>query len=135
MIGTILNAAGILAGGVVGLTRPRLLGLGAESYIKVVLGALTVFYGLRLTWASLSGSFLDVLKQLAVVILSLSLGKLAGRGLRLQKMSNRLGQRARERITTARADDPERFSAGFKTCAALFCAAPLGIVGSVQEGL
>jgi uncharacterized membrane protein YqgA involved in biofilm formation len=50
-------------------------------------------------------------------------------------MSNRLGQRAKESIDSVKADDPERFSKGFKTCTALFCAAPLGILGSTQEGL
>jgi len=135
MIGTILNAAGILIGGIVGLSRRRPLGVPTESYFKVVLGAFTVFYGLRLTWVSISGSFLGILKQLFVVILALILGKLAGRALHLQKISNRVGRRARDTISAAKPQDPEGFSKGFQTCAALFCAAPLGILGSVQEGL
>jgi uncharacterized membrane protein YqgA involved in biofilm formation len=135
MIGTILNAAGILIGGMVGLTRRKPLSLASESYFRVVLGAFTVFYGLRLTWVSISGSFLEILKQLTIVVLALIFGKLIGRGLSLQKMSNKIGQRAREVMNSARPDDPERFSKGFRTCAALFCAAPLGILGSTQEGL
>src|SRR5258708_5090308 len=128
MIGTILNVAGILFGGIFGLARRKPLSQASEANFKVLLGAFTIFYGLRLTWVSLSGSFFEVLKQLVIIVLSLSLGKLAGRCLHLQKMSNRLGQRARERITAARVDDPESFSKGFTTCAALFCAAPLGIL-------
>lgn len=135
MIGTFLNVAGILVGGLMGLTRRKPLGPATESYFKVVLGALTVFYGLRLTWVSISGSAFEVLKQLTIVVVALGLGRLAGRGLRLQRMSNRVGQSARARISDARPDDPERFGKGFQTCAALFCAAPLGILGSVQEGL
>ena len=50
-------------------------------------------------------------------------------------MSNRLGRGARERIAAAKPGDPRRLSEGFKTCAALFCAAPLAILGSVQDGL
>ena len=50
MIGTALNAAGILIGGLVGLTRRKPLAPVNESCFKVVLGVLTVFYGLRLTW-------------------------------------------------------------------------------------
>jgi uncharacterized membrane protein YqgA involved in biofilm formation len=50
-------------------------------------------------------------------------------------MSNRLGRDARERISTASPDDPGSLSAGFKVCAAIFCAAPLGIAGAVQDGL
>lgn len=135
MIGSILNAAGILIGGIVGLSRRKPLEVHTESYFKVVLGALTVFYGLRLTWVSISGSFFEILKQLFIVILALILGKLAGRALHLQKISNRVGRRARDTISAAKPEDPDRFSKGFQTCAALFCAAPLGILGSVQEGL
>lgn len=135
MIGTILNVAGILVGGIIGLSRRKSLTPASESAFKVILGAFTVFYGLRLTWVSISGSFYEVLKQLLIVLLAMSLGKLAGRLLHLQKLSNRLGQYARNRIATARPDDPERLSNGFLTCAALFCAAPLGVLGAVQEGL
>ena len=135
MIGTILNVAGILLGGTVGLVRRKPLAPASEAYFKVVLAAFTVFYGLRLTWQSLSGSWGEVLKQFLIVILSLSLGKLLGRALRLQKMSNRLGQRARERLSSVTPQDPHRGGKGFRTCAALFCAAPLGILGCTQDGL
>ena len=135
MIGTILNAAGILIGGVFGLTRRKPLSPATEALFKVTLGAFTVFYGLRLTWASLNGSWLQMLKQLLIAVLALMIGKLAGRLLRLQKTSNRLGQAARVRLAAANPNDPRRVSDGFKTCAALFCAAPLGILGAVQDGL
>src|SRR5262245_23574775 len=135
MIGTILNVAGILIGGIIGLTRSKPLSPAVQSFFKVTLGALAVFYGLRLTWISLSGSFLHVLKQLFIAILAMMLGKLAGRLLRLQKLSNHLGEVARERISAARPGEPRRFSEGFKTCAALFCAAPLAILGAVHDGL
>jgi len=133
--GTVLNVVGILIGGLIGLTRQKPLPPAAESFFKVALGAFTVFYGLRLTWLSLSGSFGQVMKQLLIAVLALMLGKITGRLLRLQKMSNRLGQAARERIAAAGSASPHRLSDGFKTCTALFCAAPLAILGSVQDGL
>jgi uncharacterized protein len=133
--GTVLNVAGILIGGLIGLTREKPLPPTAESFFKVTLGAFTVFYGLRLTWLSLNGSFGQAMKQLLIAVLALMLGKITGRLLRLQKMSNRLGQAARERIARAGSGGPSRLSDGFKTCAALFCAAPLAILGAVQDGL
>ena len=135
MIGTALNVAGILVGGLAGLARRKPLPPTSESFFKVTLGAFTVFYGLRLTWVSVNGSFLQILKQLTIAVLALMLGKVTGRLLRLQKMSNRLGRQARERIAAAKPDDPSQLSEGFKTCAALFCAAPLAILGSVPDGL
>jgi len=135
MIGTILNAAGILIGGTVGLSRRKPLSAAGESYFRVILGAFTVFYGLRLTWESISGTSLESLKQLTIVILAMTLGKLIGRGLSLQKISNHIGRRARDIMNSTQPDDPQRFGKGFKMCAALFCAAPLGILGSTQDGL
>ncbi|MGD0259772.1 MAG: DUF554 family protein [Verrucomicrobiota bacterium] len=135
MIGTALNVAGILVGGLVGLARRQPLSPAQESFVKVALGAFTVFYGLQLTWISLNGSFPQILKQLLIAVLALMLGKMTGRLLRLQKMSNRLGRDARERIAAAKPAGPRQLSEGFKTCAALFCAAPLAILGSVQDGL
>jgi uncharacterized membrane protein YqgA involved in biofilm formation len=135
MIGTALNVAGILIGGLVGLTRRKPLSPVNESFLKVTLGVFTVFYGLRLTWISVNGTFLQISKQLLIAVLALVLGKMAGQLLHLQKMSNSLGRQARERMSASKPADPRQLSEGFKTCAALFCAAPLAVLGSVQDGL
>ncbi len=137
MVGTVLNVAGILIGGVVGLVRRKPLSAGNESFFKVALGVFTVWFGLRLTWLSAkvtwqspAGSFVLVLKLLLVIVVALMVGKLTGHFLRLQKLSNKLGRDARELMSGAGG-----FSAGVKACSALFCAAPLGIIGAVVEGL
>ena len=131
MLGTFLNAVGILVGGVIGLIRRKPLSPATESYFKVTLAAITVFYGLRLVWLSINGSFLQVLKQLFIVIVSLMVGKVFGGLMHLQRVSNRLGQYARQEIQIAKPNPNQ----GFKVCAALFCAAPLGLLGALQEGL
>jgi len=135
MIGTAINVAGILAGGITGLIRGNQLSPAQESFCKVMLGAFTVFYGLRLTWMSLSGSVLHVLAQLGIAVLALTAGKLVGRLLGLQNFSNRLGRKASETIAAAAGNKKPRGSDGFKVCASLFCAAPLGVLGAVQDGL
>lgn len=135
MIGTALNVAGILAGGIAGLVRRQGLSAAQESLFKVLLGAFTVFYGLRLTWLSVWGSVLQVLGQLGVAILALMAGKLVGRLLLLQDFSNRLGRQASESIAAATKSEQRRGSDGFKVCASLFCAAPLGILGAIQDGV
>ena len=145
MIGTLVNVAGIIAGGVLGLVRPRGLSAANESFFKVVLGALAVFFGLRLTWASLNGPFLAILKQLTVVILALMLGRVTGRLLRLQQFSNRIGKSAGERIASAQPDHPKRIAEGFKTSiiasvrrdekrAALVLTRPLRLLGREPKG-
>ena len=135
LIGTLLNVAGILLGGTFGLIRRKPLSVAQESWFKVALGAFTVFYGLRLTWSSISGSFGQFLKHLLITVIALMLGKMTGRLLGLQKTSNRLGQKAKTMITIATKSDHPNPADGFKTCALLYCAAPLGILGSVSDGL
>lgn len=135
MLGTILNVAAIVIGGMAGLIIKKQPSAGTQSYLKVVLGAFAVYFGLRLTWLSVNGSFGHVLKQIGIVILSLSLGSLTGKLLRLQKASNRIGQLTREKMGKATQENPERFSDGFIVCSLLFCAAPLGILGAIHNGL
>ena len=135
MVGTIINAVTILVGGVAGLTAKRQLSPSRQAALKVLLGAFAVYVGLGATWQHLNGSFGQVLKQLAVVVFALMLGNLSGKGLRLQKSLNRLGQYAKQRIpnTTPANRAPSRD--GFVVCSILFCLTPLALLGSLEDGL
>jgi len=133
--GAILNAAGIVAGGLFGLTRRTPLAPQTQAFFKLALGVLTIFYGLRLAWLSIGGNFPHVLKQIAIAFLAVMVGKLAGQWLRFQKASNWLGKFACGLIERTKPDDPQRFTNGLNACAILFCASPLGILGAVQDGL
>jgi uncharacterized protein len=133
--GAILNAIAILGGGIWGMLRPQPLSAQTQAFCKLMLGALAIFFGLRLVWLSIGGTFWGTCKQLLIAMLAVLLGNLLGKGLRLQKLSNRLGQAARKLIESARPNSPHRFSNGLNTCAILFCAAPLGWVGAVTDAL
>jgi hypothetical protein len=135
MTGTILNAAGILIGSILGMALKQPLTAVTQQTWKLALGALTMFVGLRLTWISVGGGFLSVGRQLTIALLAMILGRLAGRGLRLQQGSNRLGQFAKDRIPSGDRPARHRRSDGFLVCAVLFCVTPLGLLGAVQDGL
>ena len=135
MIGTILNAAGILIGGLVGVVTSRQIAPIHQSILKAILGILVVYLGLSMTWDAMNGSFLHRMKQLAIVILALMLGRIIGRTLRLQKTLNRLGQIAKEKFSSAKPGDSNRLSEGFITCTLLFCVGPMALLGAVQDGL
>jgi len=135
MIGTFLNVIGILIGGGVGLMKSRVLPTALEAYLKILLAVFTVFYGLRLSWLSFGGSAGQILKQGLILILALILGKMVGRLLHLQRLSNRLGRAAHDRLVAGQAGAEGRVSAAFKTSAVLYCVAPLGIIGAVIEGI
>jgi uncharacterized membrane protein YqgA involved in biofilm formation len=135
MVGTIINAAAILIGGVVGLSAKGQMTLAHQTALKILLGAFTVYAGLSATWDGLNGRVLHVLKQLGIVLLALMLGNLTGKLLRIQKTLNQLGQYAKQNISRATPDHSSRFSEGFTTCSILFCVTPIAVLGSLQDGL
>ncbi len=134
MIGVGINAIGIVVGGIVGLTRKKPLTAENESFFKVAMGAAAVFLGLQLTWQNLNGRVGVFFKQLLIVLVSMSLGKLIGKLFHLQKISNSIGKYATAKMTIARSAQ-KNFSEGLVVVALLSCANPLAIFASVQEGL
>jgi len=133
MIGPLINSAGIVVGGVCALAMKKPVPNRFQLATKIALGVYTVWFGLQMTWKSLSGTMGQVLKQLCIVLLAMALGKLAGRALRLQNFSNSIGRHAARSMS----DESRRknFSEGFLVATALFCIGPLAVLASVQEGL
>ena len=134
-VGTILNAIGIIVGGMLGLLLSRQMAPATQLALKGGLGILVIYVGLSTTWASLGGGFGSVIKQLFIVILALTFGRITGRLLHIQKSLNRLGKYAKERFTKAATDPSNRWSEGFVTCTILYCVGPMAILGSIQDGL
>jgi len=132
--GAFINALGILIGGLMGLAMLHPLSLRTQVFFRSVLGAATVLCGLQLVWLGVSGSFLAVMQQIGVAGLSVVIGFWTGRWLRLQKLSNRLGRYAGSLVTSAQTGAPRK-AGGFTACTILFCAAPLGLLGAVADGL
>jgi len=86
-------------------------------------------------WLSLGGTFMAVLKQILIALAAVTMGFWVGKLLRLQKWSNRLGRHAGNVIASAQAATARKGGEGFAACAVLFCAAPLGWLGAVTDGL
>ncbi len=133
MTGALINALGIIAGGAWGLAaRKQIPGHYALS-LKILLGVFTMWFGIKLSWANINGSFRQVVKELAIVLLAMMLGKLTGKLLRLQKFSNAIGRSATEALTKPSPDN--KFNQGFLLATGLFCIGPLALLASAQEGL
>ena len=135
MIGAFLNAFGILAGALFGLTARAPLSARAQNFFKVALGLFTVFFGLKLVVDNLQGNFISALKQLGFGMLAVLLGFWLGKLLRLQKLSNRIGRHAGTLLAAAQKNPPGQAADGALAGTILFCAAPLGILGAVADGL
>ena len=135
MTGAFFNALGILFGGLFGLALRQPLSLRAQIFLRSALGAFTVYSGLCLVWLGINGTFLSALKQICIALLALTVGGLLGKLFGLQKISNHLGRYAGNILAAGQSGPPRRVSAGFSACAVLFCAAPLGLIGAVADGL
>ena len=135
MTGAFLNALGILIGALLGLAMPKPLSVRTQVFFRSALGVATIFFGLRLVWLNVNGTFLAASKQMFIAVLALTLGFWLGKLLRLQKISNRLGHHAGHLVASASSGAPRKVGDGFTACTILFCAAPLGLLGAVTDGL
>lgn len=134
-IGAFLNAVGILIGGIFGLALRKPISAQTQLLFRNALGAFTIFFGLRLIYENVGGTFLPVLKQIFIALIALVLGNLIGKILALQKISNHLGRIASNTIAAAQKNSLQSSAGTFNACAILFCAAPLGLLGAVTDGL
>ena len=135
MTGAFLNALGILLGGLFGLAQRAPLSARTQDFFRRALGAAAVFSGLRLVWLHVNGTFLVCTKQIFIALLAVTFGNWLGKLLHLQKISNRLGRQASSLIAATQSKSPPKAGDGFMACTILFCAAPLGLLGAVTDGL
>jgi uncharacterized membrane protein YqgA involved in biofilm formation len=136
-IGTAINAAAIVVGGLLGLLIKRDLSAARQSQLRKYVGLGVIVSGFHMMWTGLRPmSFGGAFGLLGIAVLSTTIGQLLGRGMRLQAGMNRLGRYAGETFT--RAQKPESrvsFNDGFLSCTVLFCVGPLSVLGPLQEGV
>jgi len=122
MLGTIINAAAVIAGSSLGLALKKAL---SEKYITIYFQAVGLF-------TLVLGSLMS-LKMSApmVVVLSLIVGGLVGEFCRLEERMNRLGDKVKSQFKIGN----EQFTEGLVTAFLLFCMGSLSILGPVEEGL
>ena len=135
MLGTILNVGTIILGGVIGLTVGKQLPGRLEFRIKMILGILTIWLGLKTTWNALSGSFGQIVKEIVIALAALVIGNIIGKFIGLQRQINKLGEYAKNMFKAEATDKPRNFGEGFATCTILFCVGPMAILGSLEDGL
>jgi uncharacterized protein len=133
--GTILNAAAILIGGLVGLGTKVQPSPVSQSVWKVLLGLSAIYVGLAATWQALHWPFWNLLKELGVVLVAMILGNVTGKLLRLQKSLNRLGRYARALMGEGQSRARPDFNSAFVACAVFYCVSPIAVVGALQDGL
>ena len=125
MLGTIINAAAIVLGGLLGSL------FGSKIRDDYVRGIMTV---MGFTVAAIGIQSAVGIRSFLVVVLSMAFGTLIGMLLKLDDRVNALGDWARERLKdTPLGKGP--FSEGFVSCTLLFCTGSMAILGSIRAGL
>lgn len=133
-LGTLINTAAIVAGGLGGLAFGRLLKESAQDTLTKVCGVATLFIGLA---GALEGML--TVKGSAVssggsmlIIGCLAIGALIGEALNIEDGFERFG--AWLKVKTGSARD-RRFVDAFVTASLTVCIGAMAIVGSLQDGL
>lgn len=132
--GTILNTAGILAGGAAGLLFGRLLKERHQEALKTACGVSVLFIGL-------AGAMEGMLKiqdgavvsgRAMLVTLCLALGTLLGEIVNIEGLFERFGEWLKRKTGNAR--DPG-FVDAFVTASLTVCVGAMAIVGALEDGL
>lgn len=122
MLGTIVNAVAIIAGGFLGLL---FRGGIPEKYNRTIMNAIS----LAVLVIGIKGALKS--DDLLVVIFSLALGSLLGEMARIEERLESLGKSLERRF----AKNDKGFYQGFITSTLLFCVGSMAIVGSLESGL
>ena len=125
MLGTIVNAAAILAGGALGL----LLKKGLPDRLKT---AITQGVGLIVLYIGFSGALKG--QNTLAATLSMVTGGLIGTALDLDGLLNRFAHRL-ETVLVKNAAPGNTFGEGFVSATLLFCVGAMAVVGSLNSGL
>ncbi len=122
MRGTIVNAAAVIAGSLIGLLVHARLPERVTGMAFQGIGLFTIFLGF--TMASKSN-------QLLIMIMSIVAGSILGELLDIEKYLQKGSQWLRRKIKTKE----EKFTDGLITSTLLFCVGSMAILGAIEEGL
>lgn len=126
MIGTLLNIATVLVGGISGLLFGARFPERLRQTVVAGLGLFTLAIGARMSLDS---------QNVILVLVSLLCGGVLGEWLVLEDRLEALGAWLQQRFAARAEGGATRFVRGFLTASLVFCVGPMTILGSIQDGL
>jgi uncharacterized protein len=128
MIGTWINIAAVLTGGLLGLFLGAKFPERLRQTVIAALGLFTAGIGVRM--------FLQT-KEPILALGGIALGAVLGEWWRIEDRLTGLGAWLERRLARHREEDAQgdQFVRGFLASSLLFCVGPMTILGSVQDGL
>ncbi|MGC8888201.1 MAG: DUF554 family protein [Verrucomicrobiia bacterium] len=135
MTGTIINGAAVLTVVLFCSFFPKKQpSFRLQQLAKATLGAFLFFIGIKLMIKIFDPGFQKGMALFFVGVVSLIVGRVVGRILRLQNYSNRAGQFATHQLERGEGGERIKFGDGLSAVAIAFCFNPIGIVGAFVEG-
>ncbi|BBO68810.1 membrane protein [Desulfosarcina alkanivorans] len=123
MIGTLVNAAAIMAGGTLGLLLKKGIKERYKATLMQAISLSVVLIGIR--------SALKATDLLGIII-CMAIGSLLGEAMRIEGRLEALGDYAQKHIGRSANGG---FSKGFVTASLVFCVGSMAIVGALESGL
>ena len=133
-LGTIINSAAIIVGGVFGLLFGKILNERIQDSLQKASGICVLFIGIAGAMEGmlkLSGSSLSAGRSMLIVA-SLALGALVGEILNIEHGFERFGEWLK--VKTGNAKD-KSFVEGFVTASLTVCIGAMAVVGSIKYGI
>lgn len=133
-LGTIINSAAIIVGGVFGLLFGKILNERIQDSLQKASGICVLFIGIAGAMEGmlkLSGSSLSAGRSMFIVA-SLALGALVGEILNIEHGFERFGEWLK--VKTGNAKD-KSFVEGFVTASLTVCIGAMAVVGSIKDGI
>lgn len=132
MIGTLINAAAIIIGSLIGWLLKRWINAELEITIMHILGAITIIIGLNgLLTAMITSDTAGVLHSHNELLLLGSMvgGAFVGEKLKIEQRINQWGAKLEKKFAI------DNFTQGFISATVIFCVGAMTIVGSMNDGL
>lgn len=121
MIGTIVNTAAVLGGGIIGLLLKKRMPQRITTIYFQAVGLFTLAIGI---------SMAVEMKEILIVVSSLAIGSLLGEWWNIESGAERMSNYLKHKLHIG----SERFSEGLITAFLLFCVGSMTILGTIQEG-
>ena len=127
MVGTLINIATVLVGGILGTALGSRLPERIRETVLHGLGLVTLVVGFQLTLKT---------QNVLIVMGSILVGAILGEWWRIDVGLERASNWLRDRVARrASAHSVAHFTEGFVTASLVFCVGPMTILGSIQDGL
>lgn len=121
MIGTLVNAAAVIAGGTIGMMLNKSMPERIKTIYFQAVGLFTVAIGISMVYN---------LQHILIVVSSLAIGSLLGEWMNLEAGAEKLSNYLKRKFRIG----SEKFSEGLITAFLLYCIGSMTILGAIQEG-